>query len=107
MSLIEEVSRKFRLGQFEFAEHTADQTIHRHIQVEELLQAVTSAEVVEDYPGDKYGSSCLILGYTEEGRPLHIHCSYPSRELIRVITVYEPDPSIWIDFRSRKIRNDM
>jgi len=59
-------------------------------------------EIIEDYPEDKYGPSCLILGLTKTGRPLHIQCSYPSRPLIKVITLYEPDPDLWVDFRVRK-----
>jgi hypothetical protein len=39
---------------------------------------------------------------TARHRPLHINCSYPTREPIKVITVYEPDPSLWIDFRLRR-----
>ena len=60
--------------------------------------------IVEDYPDDKYGPSCLILGYTHNGRPLHIQCSYPERPLMKIITLYQPDPALWIDDRMRKAR---
>ena len=63
---------------------------------------VNQSEIIEDYPEDKYGPSCLILGYTKAGRPLHVQCSYPSRPIVKIITVYEPDPNLWIDFRIRK-----
>jgi hypothetical protein len=70
--------------------------------VAEVEDAITSrSEVIEDYPEDKYGPSCLILGYTKAHRPLHVQCSYPSRPLIKIITLYEPDPGLWIDFRIR------
>lgn len=61
-----------------------------------------TCEVIEDYPGDKYGPSCLILGFTKAGRALHLQCSHPSRPLIKIITLYEPDPDLWTDFRVRK-----
>jgi hypothetical protein len=70
--------------------------------VDELRQAVASGEVIEDYPDDQYGPSCLVLGFTERGRPLHVQCSYPSRPVIKIVTVYEPDPRRWIDFRTRR-----
>jgi hypothetical protein len=60
------------------------------------------SEIIEDYPEDKYGPSCLILGITKAGRPLHIQCSHPSRSPIRIITLYEPDPDLWVGFRIRK-----
>ena len=42
----------------------------------EMEQAVSMrSEVIEDYPEDKYGPSCLILGFTVYGRPLHVQCS--------------------------------
>jgi len=61
-----------------------------------------SAEIIEDYPNDKYGPSCLVLGVTSRGRPLHIQCSYPSRPLVKIITVYEPELEQWTDYRVRK-----
>ena len=71
--------------------------------VAEMEEAITGgSEVVEDYPDDKYGPSCLILGFTKAGRALHMHCSYPSRPLIKIVTLYEPDPDLWVDFRIRK-----
>lgn len=48
-------------------------------------------EIIEDYPEDKYGPSCLIFGITDENRPIHIQCSYPSRQIVKVITVYEAE----------------
>ncbi|MFZ0727812.1 MAG: DUF4258 domain-containing protein, partial [Desulfobacterales bacterium] len=75
----------------------------RDISVAEVAAAIaTRSEVIEDYPDDKYGPSCLILGYTKKGRPLHVQCSYPSRTLVKIITLYEPDPDLWIDFRARR-----
>ena len=37
-------------------------------------------------------------------KPLYIRCGYPSRSLVKIITLYEPDPALWTDFRGR--RND-
>lgn len=59
-------------------------------------------EVIENYPEDKYGPSCLLLGFTSAGRPLHVACSYPSRPLVKIITLYEPDPEEWTDNRIRR-----
>jgi len=44
----------------------------RRISVAEVRQAIASGEVIEDYPDDKYGPSCLISGFTQAERPLHI-----------------------------------
>ncbi len=63
--------------------------IIRDISTAELEEALANrSELVEDYPDDKYGPSCLVLGGTRGGHPLHVQCSYPSRPLIKVVTVY-------------------
>jgi len=103
MGMLEEIQRKILRRQYEFSKHAVDQSIIREISVVEMEEAMSgSSELVEDYPEDKYGPSCLILGFTKTRRPLHMQCSYPSRPLIKIITLYEPDPDLWVDFRIRK-----
>jgi hypothetical protein len=100
--LIEEIRAKFVKDEFEFSKHATDQSILREITVQEIREAVVSGIVIEDYPDDKYGPSCLLFGVTSTNRPLHVQCSYPSRLIVKIITVYEPDPSEWIDYRARR-----
>jgi hypothetical protein len=103
--MIEEVKHKFANDEFEFSKHAADQSILRGIAVKEIREAVGAGEIIEDYPFDKYGPSCLIFGFTAKNRPLHIQCSYPSRTIIKIVTCYEPDPNKWIDFKIRRKSN--
>ncbi len=106
MSMLEDIRSKIRQGKYEFSKHAVDQMIIRSISVPEVEQALWGrSAVVEDYPDDKYGPSCLILGFTKAARPLHIQCSYPDREWIKIVTVYEPDPDRWVDFRTRRQRS--
>jgi hypothetical protein len=103
MGLIEDIQSMILLRKYEFSKHAVDQTIVRDIAVEEIEEAVAQrSEIIEDYPDDKYGPSCLLLGFTKNGRPLHIQCSYPARYLLKIITVYEPDSKLWIEYRFRK-----
>ena len=103
MEIMHEIRAKIKRRQYEFSKHAVDQSIIRDISVVELEDAVAGkSEVIEDYPEDKYGASCLLLGYTKAGRPLHIQCSYPSRPLVKIITLYQPDPDLWINFRIRR-----
>ncbi len=103
MELIRSIRKKIAAGAFEFSQHSADQTILRRISVQELREVIAVGEVIEDYPDDKYSPSCLILGFTGSGRPIHVQCSYPSRPLVRIIAVYEPDPNRWLDYKKRRI----
>jgi hypothetical protein len=103
MELLREIKSKFRRREYEFSKHAVDQSILRDISVSEVEEAIaTGSEVIEDYPKDKNGPSCLILGFTKTGRPIHLQCSYPSRPLVKVVTLYEPDPDLWVNMRQRK-----
>jgi Domain of unknown function (DUF4258) len=104
--MIEEIRNKIVQNQFEFSQHALNQSIVRQISVQELREAIANGEIIEDYPDDKYGPSCLIVGFTVAARPLHIQCSYPSRPLVKIITLYEPNPELWIDFKVRRIQNE-
>src|SRR6266516_2939033 len=102
MPLIDEIRAKVAANHFEFSDHAVGQTLKRMISVAEVREAIAAGEVIEDYPNDKYGPSCLVFGLTTAHRPLHVQCSYPSRPLIKIVTLYEPVPDRWIDLRQWK-----
>jgi Domain of unknown function (DUF4258) len=102
---IEEIRQKIADEQFEFSKHAVDQSILRNILVREVRESISNGQIIEDYPDDKYGESCLISVFTQAERPIHIHCSYPSRPLIKIITVYEPSLQRWNDDFTQRISN--
>jgi len=104
MSMIENIREKIEIDLFEFSKHAVDQSIIRHISVKDVRRVIANGTIIENYPEDKYGASCLIFGMTAEKRPIHIQCSHPSRPIIKVITLYEPNPTRWIDFKKRRSR---
>jgi hypothetical protein len=106
MAIIDDIHEKIARGQFEFSQHAVDQSLVRHISIQELREAIAVGEVIEDYPDDKYGPSCLVFGVTLVRRPVHIQCSYPSRPLVKIITLYEPDPQRWVDFKVRRTADE-
>lgn len=67
------------------------------ITIEEIEEALLShrAEVIEGYPEDVRGRSCLVLGFTKGASPVHVVCGLGAEELI-IITVHRPDPKQWI-----------
>ena len=97
----DKLKRAFNDKDYILTAHASDRAIKRDIDAFEIEEAVIAGEVIEDYPGDKYGPSCLILGYTEAERPLHVQVSYPP--VVKVITTYEPSSDKWqSDFKTRK-----
>ena len=103
MAPLAEIRARLAARLYLLSKHVADQMIRREIGTAEIEQAVLGrSEVIEDYPSDKYGPSCLILGYTDTGRPLHVQCAYPGPTRVKIVTIYEPDPSRWTDMRTRR-----
>ena len=104
--LITDIRQKIANDEFEFSKHAVDQSILRRIRVQEIREAIADGQIIENFPDDKYGPSCLILGFTAAQRPIHIQCSHPTRPLIKIITLYEPAPQRWNDqFTQRRPPN--
>ena len=73
----------------------------RMIAASEVQSVVVTGDLVEDYPNDPRGHSCLVLGFGADRRPIHVVCS-PKADYLAVITAYVPDPAQWSDgFRRR------
>jgi hypothetical protein len=90
-------------GEFEFSQHALRRLVERNIADQEIREASVSAVIIEDYPDDKYSPSCLLLGFTRQHRALHLQVSRaPEQALVRIITLYEPDPLEWVDFMQRR-----
>ncbi len=72
------------------------------ITTEEVRAVIFNGEIIEDYPEDARGHSCLMLGDSpENNRSIHVVCS-PKDDYLAIITTYLPDPSKWSDdFRRR------
>jgi|SRR5438128_1971469 len=73
----------------------------RMITTSEVRRAIQTGEVIEEYPEDLRGHSCLILGSGTEKRPLHIVCS-PKPEFLAIITAYLPNDDEWEDNFSKR-----
>ncbi|MDD4888804.1 MAG: DUF4258 domain-containing protein [Phycisphaerae bacterium] len=86
-----------------FLPHAVRQMIRpdRMITTAEVRSAVEAGDLIEDYPEDARGHSCLLLGRGENGRPIHVVCS-PKEDFLAIITAYVPEASEWsVDFRAR------
>jgi len=99
---INDIKKKVRQGKFRLSFTHTEKLRERKIEIRELEQAISVGEIIEDYPTDPRGPSCLILGHSEEGRPLHIVCGIMDKELL-IITAYEPDTRDWeTDWKTRR-----
>jgi hypothetical protein len=76
----------------------------RMISTEEVRAVVFHGVLVENYPEDVRGHSCLMLGWGEGDRPLHVVCA-PKADYLAVITTYLPSSTQWEpDWQTRRKR---
>ena len=80
--------------------HAQQEMVEENIALEEVLEALRRAELLEHYPQHRRGACCLVLGITDAGRPLHLVCT-TAQPLLILITVYEPRPPKWVTPRLR------
>ena len=72
------------------------------ITTAEVRYVVFNGEIIEDYPEDKRGHSCLIFGIPNSRRPVHVVCA-PKEEYLAIITAYIPSLEKWEDdFKTRR-----
>lgn len=102
MKTLDDLRRLLSAGDFEFSRHAFKRAVERNITSVEIQQAGAQARIIEDYPEDKYAPSSLLLGFTLAGRPLHIQVSHVDSDLLKIITIYEPDPAEWYDHSRRR-----
>jgi hypothetical protein len=73
----------------------------RMISPNDIRHVLMAGKVIEDYPEDPRGNSCLILGKDENSRPIHVVCS-PKVDYLAIITAYIPTPDEWVDNFSKR-----
>ena len=66
----------------------------RMISTSDVRKVLEEGEIIEDYPEDTRGPSCLMLGRGTDGRPIHVVCA-PKDEYLAIITAYIPDKAQW------------
>jgi len=99
------LQRQVRTRQYRLTLHAERERAADKITIAELEETLLgeSCEIIENYPDDPRGASCLVLGFNGKGEPLHFVCGIPASEkVIVVITLYRPSPERWIDWRVRK-----
>ena len=73
----------------------------RMISTDEIRDAVFNGEIIEEYPNDERGESCLVF-HLKDNRVIHVVCSAKA-EYLAIITAYIPSPDQWSsDFKVRR-----
>ena len=74
------------------------------ITTQEVREVVMRGAVIEDYQEDARGHSCLMLGWGDKKRPVHVVCA-EKPDYLAIITAYLPSRDQWEqDWQTRKRR---
>jgi hypothetical protein len=96
------ICREIEKQSYEMSLHADDERLDDELTVLQLEYALLNGTILETYPDDPRGESCLVLGFTPEGTPVHIVCGRKSAGHLFIITVYIPTMPKW---RSPESRN--
>ena len=92
-------------GRYEYSKHAERERELDMIYTWELEDALRSGEIIENYPDDPRGESCLVLGFCGS-KPIHAVCIIKTDpEELFLITVYDPSkrPGKWNEnYRKRR-----
>ena len=96
-----QLRRCVRNEKFEISLHALKEAHEEEIDLEDIGNAILRGEIIEDYPGDPRGASCLVLGFSRK-RPIHVVCAMLPTGWARIITVYIPRLPKWLNPRERR-----
>jgi hypothetical protein len=100
---IETIRSRVRDGQYTISFTHTEKLRERMIEASDLEEAILNGSIIEPYPDDPRGPSCLILGFSRSGKPLHIVCGNLEEVEVLIVTAYQPDPEEWErDWKTRK-----
>jgi Domain of unknown function (DUF4258) len=98
---LERLWSQAKAGDVRVTQHAQQEMVEEDVTFDEVLQAIGTAQILENYPEHRRGSCCLLNGITENQRPLHIVCTTAQPVLI-IITIYEPKLPKWVSPTQRR-----
>ncbi len=85
------IQSRIRGGQYYFSRHGDQERQNDNLTLAEIEEALLSGLLLEQYEDTGRGESCLVVGFTAQGKPLHIVCGEIDNRVV-IITVYIPIP---------------
>ena len=99
----ESIVESIESNRVRITDHAEEEAYNDGLSFNEILSSISAGEIIEQYPEDKPYPSCLILSQNVKDEPIHTVWAYNYETLSSVlITVYRPDPKLWIDAKIRR-----
>ena len=85
------IKAKTRNSEYFVSRHGDQERQNDNLTITEIENALLNGKILEQYPDTGRGESCLVVGFTDTGKPIHIVCGKQGHTMT-IITVYIPSP---------------
>lgn len=96
---VKTIRQKVRAAEYDLSAHAHRERQEEKITLDEIEKTLLEGDIIEEYPNDPRGKSCLVAGKVTD-QPLHIVCGMRGNRLL-IVTVYRPQTPIWKDYKTR------
>lgn len=100
--MLEDIQAAVSAGRYNIGPHAGLRQLERGISSLDIEIAIGNdePEILEDYPDDPRGHSCLIRG---EAGGLVVHAVCKPTDPVFIVSCYHPDPAVWYpNYRERR-----
>ena len=99
---IEWIRERILRDEYLLTSHAEVERRSDNIDIKEIERVLLGGVILEDYPEDPRGASCLVCGSWGE-IPVHVVCGQNSDDWLVVITVYIPSTPKWKNPQERSV----
>ena len=85
------IQERVKNGEYFFSKHGDQERQNDNLTIGEVEEALLAGRVLEQYDDTGKGESCLVVGFTRTGKPIHVVCGVRGEWPV-IITVYIPGP---------------
>jgi hypothetical protein len=98
-----DIKEAIQTGRVRITDHAYEEANADRLKFDEIYFSAMNGVVIEEYQDDSPFPSVLIFGQTFGGDPIHSVWAYNEKKRwVALITVYRPNPNLWIDCKLRK-----
>lgn len=99
---IQDIKKLVEEDKIQWSGHVLTRMQQRGLKIKEVIDCVLSGEIIEYYSDDYPYPSCLVLGFSDGKKGIHVVCSI-GEDSIWMITAYCPDSEEWMeDLKTRR-----
>ena len=88
---IESIKIKIASGGYIYSRHGDAERQDDNLSFLDVEESILNGRMLESYEDTGRGESCLIVGFSDDGKPIHVVCGQ-NRDTLVIVTVYIPTP---------------